>query len=111
MSGKIFVNVDCLIQHAVARRAGGPLRAFRQAELIIVGPHQLICNQSEERPKNEANQSQNPTKTAPKQPKQGSMKARGLSWRALETLKIPIQEEIALQGRLNRFPHPISSDF
>ena len=64
MSGKIFGNLDWSIQHAVARRAGGPLRAFRQAKLIIVGPHQLICNQSEERPKNEANQPQNPTKNS-----------------------------------------------
>ena len=64
MSGKIFGNLDWSVQHAVARRAGGPRRAFRQAELIIVGPHQLICNQSEERPKNEANQPQNPTKNS-----------------------------------------------
>ena len=41
-----------------------PLRPFRQAKLIIVGPHQLICNQSEERPKNEANQPLNPTKNS-----------------------------------------------
>ena len=47
-------------------------------------------------------------KTVTKQPKQGSLKARGLSWRAPETLKIPIQEEIALQGRLDKFPLPQS---